>query len=108
MLTESQLQQIMPRLPPAKLQLYLPHLNQAMQRYGVDTLLRTAAFTAQLAHESGEFRFMEEIWGPIPAQLRYEPQSSLAARLGHTEPGDGQRGKGRGPLPITRRVNNRQ
>ena len=89
MLTDTQLQRIMPNLPQTKLQLYLPHLNQAMQTYGVDTLLRTAAFIAQLAHESGEFRWMEELWGPTAAQRRYEPPSDLAKRLGNTQPGDG-------------------
>jgi predicted chitinase len=69
------------------------------------TLLRTAAFVAQLAHESGEFRWMEEIWGPTPAQLRYEPPNDLAQRLGNTEPGDGKRFKGRGPIQITGRFN---
>ena len=105
MLTDTQLQQIMPNLPQTKLQLYLPHLNQAMQTYGVDTLLRTAAFIAQLAHESGEFRWMEELWGPTAAQRRYEPPSDLAKRLGNTQPGDGQRYKGRGPIQITGRFN---
>ena len=105
MITESQLQRVMPRLSSAKRQLYLPHLNQALQTFGVDTLLRTAAFIAQLAHESGEFRFMEEIWGPTAAQRRYEPASELARRLGNTEPGDGQRFKGRGPIQITGRFN---
>lgn len=105
MITETQLKQIMPNLTPARLQLYLPHLNAAMQAYAIDTLLRTAAFVAQLAHESGEFRWMEELWGPTPTQRRYEPPSDLAARLGNTQAGDGLRFKGRGPIQITGRFN---
>jgi len=105
MLTDAQLQQIMPNLASAKRGLYLPHLNAAMTAYGVDTPLRTAAFVAQLAHESGEFRWMEEIWGPTAAQLRYEPPGTLAAKLGNTQAGDGKRFKGRGPIQITGRFN---
>jgi len=108
MLTDTQLQRIMPTLTGAKRAQYLPHLNQAMQEHGVDTLLRIAAFVAQLAHESGEFRWMEELWGPTAAQLRYEPPSPLAQRLGNTEPGDGKRFKGRGPIQITGRFNYRK
>jgi putative chitinase len=105
MLTQAQLRKIMPRLSEAKAQEYLPHLNDALADFKVDTMLRTAAFVAQLAHESGEFRFMEEIWGPTEAQRRYEPVCRLAARLGNTQPGDGLRFKGRGPIQITGRDN---
>ena len=105
MLTDAQLQRIMPNLAAAKRALYLPHLNAAMRTRGVDTALRSAAFIAQLAHESGEFRWMEEIWGPTGAQLRYEPPSDLARRLGNTQAGDGKRFKGRGPIQITGRFN---
>jgi predicted chitinase len=105
MINDAQLRQIMPRLPEAKLQLYLPHLNNALQTYAIGTPLRCAAFIAQLAHESGEFRWMEEIWGPTAAQLRYEPPSDLARRLGNTQPGDGARFRGRGPIQITGRFN---
>jgi predicted chitinase len=108
MLTDTQLQRIMPSLTSAKRALVLPHLNRAMQAHGVDTLLRIAAFVAQLAHESGEFRWMEELWGPTAAQRRYEPPGTLAQRLGNTEVGDGRRFKGRGPIQITGRFNYRK
>ena len=44
-----------------------------MTEFAIEAPARAAAFLAQLAHESGQFRFMEEIWGPTPAQQRYEP-----------------------------------
>jgi hypothetical protein len=72
----------------ARLQQFTPALLEAMKRFDIDdNLRRAAAFIAQLAHESGEFRFMEEIWRPTAAQDRYEPVSDLAKRLGNTEAG---------------------
>ena len=105
MITDDQLKQVMPNLLAAKRALYLPHLSAAMTAYAIDTPLRCAAFIAQLAHESGEFRWMEEIWGPTAAQQRYEPPSDLAVKLGNTQAGDGKRFKGRGPIQITGRFN---
>ena len=105
MITETQLRQIMPNLSAAKLTAFLPHLNRAMAEYAINTLPRAAAFIAQLAHESGEFRWMEEIWGPTPAQRRYEPLTALSTKLGNNRPGDGKRFKGRGPIQLTGRAN---
>ena len=79
-----------------------------MTEFAIETPARVSAFVAQLAHESGQFRFMEEIWGPTPAQRRYEPVSTLAATLGNTESGDGKRFKGRGPIQVTGRSNYRR
>lgn len=105
MLTGQQLQSIMPSTPAARREALLPFLQAAMTEFAIETPARVAAFVAQLAHESGQFRFMEEIWGPTPAQGRYEPASTLAATLGNTETGDGKRYKGRGPIQITGRAN---
>ncbi len=105
MLSADQLRQIMPSISSDKLDMYLPFLNSTMDKFEIDTPLRAAAFVAQLAHESGEFKFMQEIWGPTAQQLKYEPPSTVATNLGNTEPGDGARFKGRGPIQITGRAN---
>lgn len=79
----------------------------AASRFGIDTPLRQAHWLAQIAHESGRFRYVREIWGPTDAQKRYEPPSSLAVKLGNTQEGDGHRFMGRGFIQITGRANYR-
>ncbi len=108
MLTADRLQSIMPGIPAARREAFLPFLRAAMTEFAIEAPARAAAFLAQLAHESGQFRFMEEIWGPTAAQRRYEPVSTLAANLGNIEAGDGRRFKGRGPIQITGRANYRR
>jgi putative chitinase len=68
--------------------------------YGVmESPLRLAHLLAQLIHESGSFRYMEE----IASGQAYEGRKDL----GNTQPGDGVRYKGRGPLQLTGRANYR-
>ena len=104
MLTAEQLQAIMPRLSATRNSELLPFLTSAMAEFAIEAPPRAAAFLAQLAHESGQFRFMEEIWGPTDAQRRYEPVTRLSQALGNTEAGDGRRFKGRGPILLTGRA----
>ena len=105
MVTGEQLKSIMPRLSDKRNSELLPFLTGAMTEFAINTPARAAAFLAQLAHESGQFRFMEEIWGPTDAQRRYEPVTKLSQDLGNTDAGDGKRFKGRGPIQLTGRAN---
>jgi predicted chitinase len=97
--TADQLRKIMPSLSQAKAQQYLPHINAAMQEAGITTKKQQAAFLAQLGHESGGLRYMEE----IASGAAYEGRRDL----GNTQPGDGTRFKGRGPIQLTGRANYR-
>lgn len=80
---------------------WLPHLYAAMQAYEINTLDRQAAFLAQIGHESGNLRYTREIWGPTPAQKRYEGRDDL----GNEYAGDGFKYRGRGLIQITGRAN---
>ena len=102
MITEQTLRRMMPAAG-ARLDAHLPYIFPAMQMGRIDTPARIAAFLAQLAHESGEYRYMAEIWGPTEAQLGYEGR----ADLGNTQPGDGRKFAGHGPIQVTGRANHR-
>ncbi|MBX3604856.1 MAG: hypothetical protein KF788_06280 [Piscinibacter sp.] len=104
-LTLAELGQIMRRASESRLREALPGLNAAMQEFDISTRLRQAHFLAQAAYESGELRSLEEAWTGSPAQLRYEPPSSLAAQLGNTQPGDGKKYRGRGYVSLTGKEN---
>lgn len=98
-ITVSELRRIMPNLSAAKAAKYLPYINQAMAEFGINTKKRQAAFLAQIAHETGELRHMEEIASGRAYEWRRD--------LGNVYRGDGVRFKGRGAFQLTGRANYR-
>ena len=107
---------------------YVDALNDALTRYTIDTPQRIAAFIAQVAHESGDFRYSEENLNYSWQALRktwpshfptddfakaYDRQPEKIANQayasrngnGNEASGDGWRFRGRGLIQITGRIN---
>ncbi|TVT89431.1 glycoside hydrolase family 19 protein [Pseudomonas sp. RGB] len=99
-ITEQHLLKILPNAG-RQAGVFVPALNTAMNRYGIVGTARVAAFIAQVGHESGQLRYVREIWGPTAQQLTYEGR----ADLGNTVKGDGSKYHGRGLIQITGRAN---
>ncbi|WP_315336139.1 glycoside hydrolase family 19 protein [Pseudomonas grimontii] len=99
-ITEQQLLQILPNAG-RQAGVFVPALNTAMNRYSIVGAARAAAFIAQIGHESGQFRWLKELWGPTVQQAGYEGR----ADLGNTVKGDGSKYRGRGLIQITGRAN---
>lgn len=99
LLSTTELKNIMPNTPDWKVTGWIDYINEAMKEGEINTCCRMSAFLAQLAHESGELRYMEE----IASGSAYEGRKDL----GNIYPGDGKKFKGRGPIQLTGRSNYR-
>lgn len=91
---------VVPGLTTAHYKSLAVDLGEAMQKFDIATRQRAAMFIAQIAHESGGFRYREE----IASGSAYEGRRDL----GNTQPGDGRRFKGRTYIQITGRSNYQQ
>jgi len=81
----------------SRVELFCDALNDAMDVFNINTPQRQAAFIAQIAHESGELRYVRELASGAAYEGRVD--------LGNVEPGDGQKFRGRGLIQITGRAN---
>ncbi|NQZ10378.1 MAG: glycoside hydrolase family 19 protein [Algicola sp.] len=125
---KAKLQQIMPAARDEDIDRYLDALNTELPKYGVDTGQRMAHFIAQIAHESGSFKYKSENLNYSAKALRavfskYFYTDEMAERYarkpedianvvyanrmgnGNSVSGDGWRYRGRGLIQLTGREN---
>ncbi len=125
-ITQQQLQELLPGNP--YLSYWTDALNKILPEYEINSSLRVAAFLAQCAHESGNFKFLTENlnyrWESLRKVFpRYFPTDELAQqyarqpekianrvyanRMGNGDEasGDGWRYRGRGLIQLTGKDN---
>ena len=88
-LTPEHLRAIMPRIPQRDEYTEFDACCATMRRFHITTKQRAAAWFMNVAKESGELFYTEEIWGPTATQAGYEGRQDL----GNTQTGEGFRFK---------------
>lgn len=79
--------------------------KELFEEYGIYTRDRYLMFLAQMAHESGGFRWYRELRSDTSAERKYGPHTKVGKQLGNTKPGDGAVFIGRGMIMLTGRGN---
>lgn len=97
LLSKLQLQSVFREASASRVTAFLDPLNETLQRYDLNTPLRIQMFLAQIGHESGQLRYLEELASGAAYEGRHD--------LGNTVVGDGVKYKGRGLIQITGRNN---
>lgn len=128
MITVEQLRAAVPSASLDDLTRFVAELDEAMERFEINTPSRIAAFLAQTAHESGDFRLTEEnlnySWEALRRTWPRHFETDEVARGYHRQPerianrayasrngngdeasGDGWRFRGRGLIQLTGRAN---
>lgn len=103
MITESEFLLIMPHAHQRVVD-FLDPLNEAMAEGDIATPERVSAFVAQLAHESGEFRYMQELADGSAYDDRADLGNTRAEAVeisGRHGSSPGRWWKGHGPIQIT-------
>lgn len=85
----------------ANMRSFADAVNKFGSQFGLDPLYNLSSLLGQVFVESGEFKYDRELWGPTAAQKRYEGRVDL----GNTQPGDGSKFRGYGPIQLTGRDN---
>ena len=129
MITIELLQKVCPKTKKETLEKYVEPLNECRNKYSIDENdERVACFIAQIAHESGQFVYMEEnlnysAKGLLSVFKKYFPTEALAKQYerqpekianrvyanrmgnGPEESGEGFKFKGRGLIQLTGKDN---